>query len=380
MPSLPRCSISWSVLCLGLVLHLTSTAWAQERFRLDEQGWQKQEEPTPQTPAAGLHDIRKLIAQEHADRAIHNAKRWIKKNPNDPLLVEGYLLRGDAYVADSNLYEALFDYEYVIRLYPASEQFFTALEREVDIADLYAQGKKRRVLGIFRFTAYGEAEELYIRTQERAPGSTVGERASLTLADFYFRRGNMTSAAEAYDLFLINYPQSTRREWAMLRLIQSNLATFKGPQFNPTGLIDAGARIRMFRKEYPAAAERLGADALLVRIDESLALKAYYVGKWYERRGDEVAAAFSYRQLLRDYPQTAAAEAAMARLEQLAVPTLQLPQAPKPESQDGTPLTLPAGGADGLPPLTPITVEGANPDAAAQPAGKPAAAGAEDQP
>lgn len=323
-----------------LVAAATWPAAGQERYRLEGEQWLKQVDLDPASPEGQLQAIRKALAQDQPRRAQELADQWIKRYPNHHLLGEAYLLRGDAKVARGNHYEALYDYEYLIRSYPASEHFLTALEREYHIASLFERGLKRKFWGIFRLSAEDEAEELLIRIQERAPGSQVGEKASIALGDFYFNRADMRQAAEAYDLFLLNYPESPFRERAMLQLIRASLATFKGPRFDATGLIEASQRIRLYQKEYPAAAERLGVEAILVRVDESLALKSYYNGRWYEQTDKDVSAVYTYQRVVRDHPQTAAAQLALDRMASLGAtvdPTIGGPsqapelQAPPPD-------------------------------------------------
>lgn len=304
----------------GAALLGASVAEAQQRFELSGGEWQAVEAPASDSPEGQIVAMRKALAEGHPDRAIKLADAWIRRYPNHPQIVQAYLLRGDAKSAKRRYYRALFDYEYIIRAYPASPEYQVALEREYEIARLYTNGVNRHFLGMPILPAEGEGEELFIRIQERAPGSEIGEKASLALSDYYFLDGNMQLAAEAYDLFLQNYPTSQHREWAMLRLIQASLARFKGPAFDGTGLVEASQRLKMYRNEYPAAAERMGADALLVRIDESLALKDLVTAGWYERRNQPVSAAYTYRRIVQDYPQTAAAQRAIERIEALNVP------------------------------------------------------------
>ena len=242
---------------------------------------------------------------------------WIETHGNHELIAEAYLLRGDTKVAQKHYFKALFDYEAVANLYPASNQFHTALEREFEIARIFDQGTKRRFLGMRLIPATDDSQELYIRIQERAPGSDLAEKASLALADHYYRRANMLSAATAYDLFLDNYPRSVHREQALRRLIQANLATFKGPRFDPTGLIEASERLESYRRQFPAAAEQVGGDTRRIRIDESLAAKDLYSARWYERRDQRRSAVYIYRRVIRDYPQTAAAALAIKQLREL---------------------------------------------------------------
>ncbi len=327
-----------------------AAGYAQERFTLDGEQWTQETQYDPATPEGELQAIRKLIAAGQGKAAAKASQVWQKAHPNHPRLVEALLLEGDAQVVRGSFYKALFPYEAVVRQYPGTEHFKTALERELHIAQLFTKGWKRAFFGIPLLPNHGEAEELYIRTQERAPGTEIGERASLMLGDHYFTTGQMRMAADAYDLFLINYPLSLRREWAMLRLIQANLATFQGPQFSATGLIEAAQRIKDYRREFPVAAERIGADALLVRIDESLALKEYHSARWYEQVNKPISAATVYQRLVRDYPQTGAAELAIDRLKVIGEPVVSSVAAAVPAESRPATADLPAPApSDALP-------------------------------
>ena len=308
-----------AALCLALAALLCwpANAAAQERFELSDGQWQRQEAPAPDSPAGELQSIRRTLAKGEAEAAETAASDWIEQYPNHPQMPEARLVRGDARAAQRHYYDALYDYEYIARAFPSSDQFHTALRREFEIARLFTQGVNRRFLGMRLLPAEDDGEELLIRIQERAPGTTIGAEAHLELADYYYRQREMSSAAEAYDLFMQNYPDSDQREWAMLRLIQANLARFKGPRFDSTGLIEASQRLKTYREQFPAAADRIGADALLVRINQSLAKKSLLTAHWYARRGRQVSAAYLYGRVVRDYPQTAVAGEALARLEQM---------------------------------------------------------------
>ncbi len=335
---------------LALLLILGPAAQAQE-YRLEDGQWIQQTQPDPNTPEGEIHAIRALLAAGQAKKAIKQADAFIENRPNHPLLPEAYLLRGDAKAGRKDYYQALYDYEYVIRVFSGTDHYLTAVEREYEIARLFAAGMKRKLWGIRMVPADDEAEEIFIRIQERLPGSALGEKASMDLADFYFDRADMKMAAEAYDLFLLNYPRSAMRERALLRLIESSLATFKGPRFDSTGLLEAAERIRDFQAEFPAAANRIGAAALLVRVEESLALKALLDAQWFEQRGRHVGAAYSYRRIVTDHPDTDAARQALERLaamNPMIVNEITQP-APSPEPEQTLELDAPAADPDAAP-------------------------------
>lgn len=331
-------------LALALACGLASPLTAKPTHELDDTDTFVQvAEPDPNTEAGQLQLIRRKLVAGDASQAEHEAEDWIEDNPSSALLVEATLLKADAIAAQGDYYRSLKDYELVIGLYPGTEQYRTAIEREYDIAKLFVGGlyRKGRWTRFRLFEADDTGVELLIRVQERLPGSALGEKASIDIGDYYFDKGEMDMASEAYDLFLLNYPNSRQREWAMLRLIQASLARYKGPEFDPSGLTDAAQRLREYSQTYPAAAEKIGAEALMVRINESLAKKKLVTAQWYEERGLERGAITMCRNVVKDYPGSAAAQEALKALKERGVPAIDPRQAKrepaledKPEADD----------------------------------------------
>jgi outer membrane protein assembly factor BamD len=312
-----------------------SPVLGQETYTLSEDDqWQLAESVDPGTPAGQLALARKALAAGDAKGAERLAGAWIEQHERNPLLAEAYLLRGDALRAQGNYYKALFDYEFVARGYPASETFVVAIERELEIGTLYAQGTKRKWLGMRLLDAGDVAEELLIRVQERMPGSQLAEKAALELADYYFRRRKMRLAVEMYSIFLENFPDSDQVSHARKRLIYAHLATFKGPEFDASGLHEARAKLRELIVLEPAAADDFEAESLLTRLDESDARKMLLTAQWYLRIGDPVAAELMVRRLVELYPLTNATAEALRLVEKLIprLPPVVLAEAPDYET------------------------------------------------
>lgn len=297
---------------LALSLLVSMPVAAQQEFSLTEADtWELASDIDPATPAGQLALARQALARNDPARAIELTNQWIDSHERHALIPEAYLLRGDAKHAMSNHYDALYDYEFIARSYPASDAFVKALEREYEIARLFATGTKRKLWGMPILDASETAEELLIRVQERLGGSRLAEQAGMTLADFYFDRREMTLAAEAYELFIENYPRSEQIAKAKLRLIAANIALFKGPEFDPAGLYEARLLLREMKRIDPMTADRIGADAILTRIDESDAAKMLTDARWYLRTSDPISAEFVIRQLVKTYPYSVATVQAM---------------------------------------------------------------------
>jgi Outer membrane lipoprotein len=297
---------------LAVLLAAAPGALAQQKtFDLSDDGqWSQTQAPEPGSDKEIILRAREMIAQGRDGAAEALLDGWIERNErtDNPWLAEAYLARGDARLASDREVKALYDYEEVIKNFPGSEAFVIALTRELDIAIRYANGLRKRILGIRLENAERIGEDLMIRVQERLPKSRLAERACLELADYYYRERDMASAATMYDIFLKNYPESEFRQKALQRRVYANIAQFKGPRYDASGLREAKFLIQDYSARYPQDAERIGMDnALIARLDESAAVQMLETARWYLRRDDDVSARLTVARLLRKHPRTVAA-------------------------------------------------------------------------
>ena len=305
------------ILCLSL---LTAGAHAQaERASLDpNSGWVASPRTSEDPARAILDEARSLIAREEPAKAKSILNDWLDNDDyaDSPYRAEAHRLRGDAKYALGYEYRALFDYEQLIREYPASSEFVTAIEREVEIGKKYLSGLRKKWLGFRIEVQTGTGEELLIRAQERMPGSLIAEDAAIFLADYYFDKRRLEMASDMYDIFLRNFPSSPHRMHAMQRRVYSNIAQFKGPRYDGSLLLESRLLIQRFARDYPAQAEQAGlTSALVVRLEESAAAQQLESAKWYIRVGDGPAARLVLNRLIRDHTGTVAATEGLSILQ-----------------------------------------------------------------
>jgi tetratricopeptide (TPR) repeat protein len=333
---------------------LAHTAAAQStEFRLGADGsWTVAAAPQPGTDEAIIAEARRALAEERPEDARRILDQWIEdhKRTDNPWLPEAYLLRGDARTAAGDEFQALYDYETVIKEFPASSSYVKAIERELDIAVRYVNGLKTKFLGLRLVGAQDAGEELLIRVQERLPGSRLAERAGIELADYYFRTRQMDLATEAYSLFLLNHPRSPYAPKAMQRRVAATIARFKGPRYNGGPLLDATILVRRFAALYPAQAAAAGMDdALLARMDESAGAEMLENAKWYLQVGDPVSARYVLRRLLVSHPRTAAASTGLQIMIERGWIDLDAPAPTTETTQSGAAAQPPAADTDAEP-------------------------------
>jgi len=314
-------------------------------YTLDDSGdWVQDHVPEPGSDEAVMADATALLAADQPSAAYRVIDRWISDHDhtNNKWLARAYLLHGDALLAMGDELEAMTDYErQIIQKRPQSDEFVTAIERELGIAERYAHGLRRKFLGL-RIVKSGDiAEETFIRVQERLPGSALAERAAIDLSDYYYDAGNLTMAATAYDLYVANFPSGPNIERAMERRIRTNVALYKGPQYDGSSLIDAREQTRAFERLFPAQAEKTALDERLVRrLDDALADQMLAGAQWYLKRRDQPSARFMLKRLLQRHPNSPAAADALNLIVEYgwAMPTLQTPDSPESvEPTDSSP-------------------------------------------
>lgn len=321
MPSRPLLSLLVALAALAAAVGARAQS---ERYELDSlDRWKKVAEANPGSEEAQLLAARRALIEGEPQRANKLATAFLDKYPLSKYRADALLVRGDA-LRGNDEYEALFDYEEICRRYPGTTVFIPALEREYEIAVEYTKGLRRRFWGTFRLVdARPDGEELLIRVQERLPGSELGEKACIALADYYFNRQEMMMASEAYRIYTENYPRGQNISKARLRLIFSYLAGFKGPEYDASGLLEARAKLRTLQAVQPALAQQVGAEGMLVRIEESEAAKFLSTAAWYIEVNDPISAELCIRRLVQRHPRSVAA------IEALRIVPKILPSLPK---------------------------------------------------
>ncbi len=352
----------WSHLAGGLLAcTLLSQASAQTQVRQDASGQWQASAPSSSSPdsadRAEMDEIRRLLAEGRAEEAQRRADEWIPRaSKQNPFYPEALLLRGNAKLAQDDEFDALYDYEEIIKDFPGSEQFVPALEQELEVARLYLGGRRKQSWLLLRIdSGVPTAEEIIIRINERLPGSALAEQALLDLANFYYDERDLRMASEAYDVFLANFPRSEHRELALSRRVYSAIGQFKGPRYNTRGLLDATVLLRQYQDEFPLQAQLAGLDdGLATRLDEGKASQLLTTAQWYLDRGDAASARLTLRRLVQNHPRTGAAAKAYAYLDSRG-------WLPKPTNP--APATAPDATSDTAPDPGPAPVT--MPDAAA---------------
>ena len=319
--------------------------------------WQQVNMPSSQAtgraataPASvpALDRVEELLRQNKNRDAQRLAIKWVNANRLHPQRDRGLFLIAQAFYQYGNRIRAYYYLDELMDEYPESSLYSAALEKQYQIADKFLNGYKRRFLRIPMFHAYDEAVEMLFRIQHRSPASPLAERALLRTANFYYHDGQYDFAADTYAAYLRSYPRSPITPRVRLRQAYSMYAQFRGPKFDATPAIDAREQLRELITQYSELASEENLPALVEQIDHTLVQKLLVTADFYRRTHAPLGAAYTYRYVVKAYPQSAEARQAEVALRDL--PQWAVNAAPDPAISPGyapatpSPRVIPAAG------------------------------------
>ncbi|MHC5095889.1 MAG: outer membrane protein assembly factor BamD, partial [Planctomycetota bacterium] len=110
------------------------------------------------------------------------------------------------------------------------------------------------------------------------------------------------------------WPTGQTRQTAVLRMAQTLHASYDGAPYDASVLESARSYFEDYQMQYPQEASRLEVAQTLALITEQLAYKEYEMGFYYERTGSMAAAEQYYNKVIKEWPDSKAAQMAKARL------------------------------------------------------------------
>lgn len=143
----------------------------------------------------------------------------------------------------------------------------------------------------------------------RYPQSVEGQEAELLIGDSYFARKEYLLAAESYGAFLRLYPSHPKADYAYYRIgvsyFKENPKAIDRDQTYLTTAID---HLRTVIRRYPNSQYReLAARTLHVAL-KRIAKRHYYIGRFYYRTGEYIAAVPRFQEVAENYSDSGLAD------------------------------------------------------------------------
>ena len=180
---------------------------------------------------------------------------------------------------------------------------------ETQMFESYKKGLKALEEGDALYAAkhFTDAELLF-------PQSEWAPKSLLMAAYSYYSQDYFADAIAELERFIKTYPQSKRLDYAYFLLATCHYEKIIDEKKDLDPLIKAKETFNLVIKEYPNTDFALDAKFKLDLIDETLAGKEMYIGKYYIKKEKWIAAINRLKVIISDYDTTIYVEEALHRL------------------------------------------------------------------
>lgn len=217
--------------------------------------------------------------------------------------------------------------EKLLTLYPEYADFGPLVDREFEIGELFAKGKREPAFWALRFIPWltddDHAEEVFKRALSRAPFASFGARAHLHLAYIYDRGGKVRESIGQLREIVRDYPHSEQHKFAMLALAEGLLELSRRGDGDGAYIREAADVLARFRKLYPDAEESDWVRRSLLEAKDVQAQRLFDMAEFYRKSGRQEAAERYLARIVSELPdskQAPASEELLVELDRSYVP------------------------------------------------------------
>lgn len=197
--------------------------------------------------------------------------------------------------------------------------FQDAVEYKFSIAEKFACGTKRRILGTKKLPKWlsgkGLALKIYDEVIAALPGSDMAVSSFYSKGNLLWDQGDYRGAVEAFQMLTKRYPKHELAPEAYVAISQIFLEQSEYEFQNPDILAFALINQRRFKQEFPKEERVAQIEADVLAIKEIYAKGLYETGQFYERVNKPLAAIIYYQSAVNQFPETCMSQICLQRLE-----------------------------------------------------------------
>jgi len=270
-----------------------------------------------------------LFRQANYEEAAERFERGAKRAPESPLQEDCLFMLAESQFFSDQYPKANDTYAKLLKEYEYTRYLDKVVARQFAIGRYWEQLNAAEPAWLLsfqltdptrpKFDTWGYALKAYNSVRMNDPTGPLADDSIMATANAYFLKGRYEDAAYHYDLLRKEYPKSEHQLAAHLLGMKSKLKTYQGPTYDGSPLEDAGhiadETMSQFRGELGDEKERL--IETQNQVLERRAERDWSVARYYDKKKYYGAARYYYQLILEQYPTTAVARKADARLKEI---------------------------------------------------------------
>ena len=180
---------------------------------------------------------------------------------------------------------------------------------DLQVLEAYQEGMKYLEEGdaLYAAAKFNDAEILF-------PQSEWAPKSALMAAYAYYSQDYLKDAVAELERFLIVYPQYKNLDYAYYLLAVSHYEQIVDEMKDLQSIINAKQYFEIVIRDYPKTSYALDSEFKIELINDILAAKEMYVGRYYFQKKKWISAINRFKTVIEDYDTTIYAEEALHRL------------------------------------------------------------------
>jgi outer membrane protein assembly factor BamD len=242
-------------------------------------------------------------------------KKLIKAFPLSQQVAEARFKLGAMLEKQGRHEDAFETYDELVVKSPESKEFTAALDAMFGIAKRYMNGERRRLFGVKMFASNERAEQMFDTILKRAPYSRSAAQVMLFRGMMMERQGKDAEALAAYQQIVDRFPTDPIADEAQYQMGYIRVHSVKGGSYDNTDRVRAQESFEDFLNRAPQSGRTSQARENIQLVEAKNRQAALDVAKFYEKTGKTKAAVLSFKDVIRDYPNTQEADYAKRRID-----------------------------------------------------------------
>ena len=259
----------------------------------------------------------KLEAQGDRDRALKAYKALLRRWPLSFFAPEAQFRVGKILEDEGDFYTAFQAFQRMVTKYPSSDFFAQALNEQYRIANLYLAGEPQRIWKIPVGPSMQRTIEMYQRIIKNAPYGTYAPQCQFNIGLAREKQRKFTDAVDAYQKVLDNYPTSSTACNAQYQIGYAWMRSSAAGDYDMGAAKKATDAFQDYLVRYPNSDKAVQAQENIQKLGQRQTQGAFDVAKFYETQHDTRAAFIYYNEVVREDPNSAQAQLAKKRIQEL---------------------------------------------------------------